>query len=329
MREKYIEINLSLDGSAVKCLELDGSMSVRDLKAQLALLSDMSRGAQLHPSQLVVSYLGKAVDDNVVLGSVQPEILLEITRKRPSLFTPLEKDTLDLTLLTQKFREITRDDIPSAKQRHLIQEHQRKASAAVADALTRSQVGSMILSPVHETIHEEGVDLPHDTTGPLHLLRLSFDGLLNLVEARLPTSHDIASRAVSEFADGIASCASFEHIHDDLMDPESLESLLSTRPLDRTRITKCIIGLCRLHSDSCSKSQLEPSSELAFALERGDEISKIAEAIVTLVASISGSFHSPSSHGLLPVPTEQAALSPELVRWAQGLTPKHRAKSLF
>jgi hypothetical protein len=158
MREKYIEINLSLDGSAVKCLELDGSMSVRDLKAQLALLSDMSRGAQLHPSQLVVSYLGKAVDDNVVLGSVQPEILLEITRKRPSLFTPLEKDTLDLTLLTQKFREITRDDIPSAKQRHLIQEHQRKASAAVADALTRSQIGSMILSPVHETIHEEGVD---------------------------------------------------------------------------------------------------------------------------------------------------------------------------
>lgn len=323
MGDTYIELSLSFDGSSSKSFMLDPAMKISDLKAHISLLLDMSTGSHFDQSELVIQCMGKLVEETTELGSLSPNVPLNISTKGDRVVR-LEKDSVDITSLIQKFREITRDDIPSAKQRHLIQEHQRKASAAVADALTRCRKGSAVLPAVPESSSEEGISHAGKDFGPLYYLRSSLEGLVDLVEKGAPAPAEAATQAVSDFADAVASSASVDQIHDDQVEQESLKLLLEARPVDRQRFASAIMALCRLPVNSCTKSQEAAQNELVLLLERTSDIPAISEAIVTLVTSISGSLNSPTSSGLLPVPTERASLSPELLRWAQGLTPKHR-----
>lgn len=320
MGDTYIELSLSFDGSSSKSFMLDPLMTISGLKAHISLLLDMSTGSHFDQSELVIQCMGKPVEETTELGSLPPDVLLNISTKGDRVVR-LDQDSVDITSLIQKFREITRDDIPSAKQRHLIQEHQRKASAAVADALTRSRKGSLVLPAVPESSSVSDV---RNDFGPLYYLRSSLEGLVDLVERGAPAPSEAATQAVSDFADALASSVSVDQVHDDQAESESLKLLLEARPVDRQRFASAIMVLCRLPVNSCTKSQEAAQNELVLLLERTSDISAISEAIVTLVTSISGSLNSPTSSGLLPVPTERASPSPELLRWAQGLTPKHR-----
>ena len=318
-------VKIQWNAKNVHHLNVDGIKTVGELRCHMSYLRGMTDNVTIDTEQLVIELEGKILDDNIPLTSLTPESSLMIKTAINQYIPPLEKEYEDITLLLKRLRDVTREDLPTTQQRHLIQEHQRKSSAAVIEAMNRSQRHSGALKHVEEPIPEDG--LIGEQPGPMDTIRSACEPLLGLMESREGLDSHSVSSAVFHLVDGIASINDFSK-HDDIHDIP-LARLLAARPIDRSRLAMSLSCLCHTQfsaTDSrLAASRKDATRNLTELISSNADEERIAEAIETLIKSVFVDLRSPSSgRSLLPIPMEKASMSPELLKWAQGLRPKHK-----
>jgi hypothetical protein len=321
-----MSVHVKLNEKISLPLDADEVATIADLKMHLASLKGMTENRNIDCNLLTIQLDGKNLSDEVEIKSLANDSCLSIKFDSSMDLSSLEKDCVDVTHLTQRFRDITREELPSTRHRHLIQEHQRRVTAAVVDAMNRSRKSSEALITIEKTIPEDssvGESFTFDD------IRNACEPLIRLIESEDTVTVDCACVAASDFVDGLVSSDSFSIFEDDCGVHESLETVLSMRPIDRLKLARIFASLCHFSHETTevlSESPRAAADTLATLVASKADAGQLARGFRTLIKTlIRNGLRSPTSgRGLLPNPAEKASLSPELVRWAQGLKPKHK-----
>jgi hypothetical protein len=327
MERSETNIYISWNRGSMRTIPIDSEMTVKDLKHSISLLRGMSTGTEIDSDHLAVEVNGEPLADDTTIASVGAGSVLSIRSLEKNLQHLFERDSDDLAQLTKIFRDLTRDDIPSAQQRHEILEHQRRASTAVTEAFVRSRGASLILGTSTDPIREE--EQSNSESQAIAGVRKAFEPLIEILESSGNTSEEQADFAISELFDGISAAADFEMIDVQPMDCETLGQILKARPVDRLRAAATVVSLCEHHARSVTKETHQAIDDLRILLVENADGERIAAAIIDLIGCVVRGYRSPASLAgtglcLLPDPSEKASLSPEILQWTQGLKPQHR-----
>jgi hypothetical protein len=322
-----IKVSFEIAGDSYREVELPIDLTVSELREQISLHKGMSHGISIDVSRINILHNENILHGDTMMGSLPScsQLTVRILSKEDVPF--MFPDTLDFGLLTQQLREISRVDLPGIQQRHMIQEHQRKASSSVAYAMTRASKNLKLFSPSTEPLLEEN----SLSRGIYHDLRMACDDLIELVDCVDPVSRDRASEVIHGFTDSLLSTTSFLAIESDIdlgTECTDVFEILSQRPRDGSRLAEALTGI--LHGavvdGSVGKSGIADHIELlANEISKRSDLSQIVKSLTDLVIACASILHSPVSvringgSALLPNPTEKASLSPEMVLWARGL----------
>ena len=333
----YIEVRLHYNSQNPRDLRVPSSLRVAELKEQISLSKAMSKGAFIEANRILLRYKNEILPDEIALSELGARIIIDISIDPPSGLSMNRKDVLDLTLLSDRLRELSRADLPATKQRHFIHEHHRKVSAAVINAMTRSKADPKYLPIVPEPILEEESDeVQLSVPGIYGELPIICEQLIDILESQNPHSFDIISEKTSELADCILSVASFVHIESDFgsyeMSPDlEIGTILCQHPVDRQRFSSALISYMhgRLNGGcSFTSTPSTMSLELARHISDGSSRTCIGKSIQDLVSACCNTISSPTrasgNRALLPNPSEKTPLSPEIANWAKGLKPKRK-----
>lgn len=250
-----------------------------------------------------------AVNDSFLVSLYGPE-------KNSSTAT----QSSELSEAVRILREATRSDVPLAQQRHLIQEHQRSATNALTNAfvsLRQPEEDSILCEPIS------------DSTANMRYLKECLAALLSLLFSVGKGSGEVSSVCES-LMDSIAVTTSWYLTNAESNgDTSSRQDVSILGALSKKHVDIGELGLAVTrasafaHSDPLGRSRKDISSQLTEAVMEGS-VSKVAGLIEEAVHHyvLAGCSQSHRSESLLPVPSSKATLSPEIIRWAQGLRSK-------
>ena len=267
------------------------------------------------------------LSDGSVITEVGAEMLVPTLNERDRT----APDDQDIRSFIRGIREATRHEVPVARLRHQIQEHQRSVTHAVTNAFVErrdqeEKDGGCAYS---------GVETP--TEACMEELKDSLRALLDIVESEKKDAREVVVCSAS-FVNAVASATAWyltESNEDKGFTPDSgIANAVTTCPRDMEGLTLAFLRMsaCKEHLPLTPKSTYQLSSELIEAVLEGS-LSKVCALIESMIHQFACSFNSSFTESIggsiLPFSScRKATLSPEIVRWAQGLVPMTKGGDL-
>jgi len=300
-----VKVNLTIPEGLPLVIELPFHSTVRDLKGFLLC---KSADHEIQHDGIALIWNSTVLADDAIIRELGDSVYLQMRKLAPHP----NPESPDISVFIRRLREATREEVPLAKQRHKIQEQQRQATNAVTNAFARVPVADQEL---HDLKFMES-----DMGGVENLgeLREALGSLMDQID-----SHDKELTAVNRVCScvlaSIAASSASRIPRSGVGNDSDVSVLIGSSPVDLDKLACAIVDICNRESNvripSRSISQLLLG--LTDAVMKGSR-QEVAESLINVAHELS------VGESLLPAPIEKAILSPEILRWAQGLRPIHK-----